>query len=179
VLYRSLIGTPGCTWHADYPTAENIANDLAHGNLYIVRDQDGRLIGAATVGDATELVAEITKFDTARVTLRRPCELARFGVQKDQQGRGLGRFILTQALEIARSGRIETESAPSISVGDLENSGLDDPRCRKDDKKYDGLCLLVSPENAAALHLYQQAGFRNQGGLFNWGFQWDYLELRF
>lgn len=196
-LYRSLIGTSGCTWHADYPTAENIAHDLANGTLYVVRAAAGDavltappsptalpvpsanppgtmlalpsanppgttlpspsanppgLIGAVTVGDATDLVGEIKQFNTATVTLAQPCEIARFAVRGDQQSRGIGRCILNQALAIARAGN-----------GD----------------KFDGVCLLVSPDNAAALHLYYNAGFEAKGGLFNWGFQWDYLELRF
>jgi len=172
-LYRSLIGTPGCTWHADYPTAEIVASDLAKGALYIIRDADDELIGAVTVGDATELVAEIKRFDkTATVTLARPGEIARFAVRTDQQGRGLGREILNQAISIARA------SDGTASTGNRPTDDPDAPTA-SGQPKYDGLCLLVSPENAPALHLYHQAGFQNRGGLFNWGFQWAYLELRF
>ena len=28
-LYRSLVGTPGCSWDEDYPALEDIESDLA------------------------------------------------------------------------------------------------------------------------------------------------------
>ncbi len=34
VLYRSLIGQPGCTWCEEYPDEEIVAEDLHSGSLY-------------------------------------------------------------------------------------------------------------------------------------------------
>lgn len=48
-LYRSLIGRDGCTWDVDYPTAENVREDIRKQSLYIIRD-GGAVIAAAAAG---------------------------------------------------------------------------------------------------------------------------------
>ena len=50
-LYRDVVNTPGCTWDDTYPAMENIAEDLAQGALYCLRDAAGMPAAAAGSGD--------------------------------------------------------------------------------------------------------------------------------
>ena len=79
---------------------------------------------------------------------RRPCALARIGTQPALQGRGYGRVLLQMLLLAAR--------------------------CRG----YDGMRLLVSPQNPAALRLYAGAGFRACGTKTCWGHTWLCMERK-
>lgn len=38
MLYRSVIGTPGCTWDDSYPDEENLSADLHAGTLFLLVD---------------------------------------------------------------------------------------------------------------------------------------------
>lgn len=59
VLYRSLIGQPGCTWCKEYPDEEIAAEDLHSGSLYCARE-NGSIVGAAFIEWRDE---EVERFD--------------------------------------------------------------------------------------------------------------------
>lgn len=42
-LYRSVLGTEGCTWDEDYPSETEAEGDLSSGGLYVF-ESDGRLL---------------------------------------------------------------------------------------------------------------------------------------
>lgn len=44
-LYRSVLGTEGCTWNEDYPGDLELFGDLGEGRLFIWGDES-RMIGA-------------------------------------------------------------------------------------------------------------------------------------
>ena len=46
-------------------------------------------------------------------------------------------------------------------------------------KGYDGVALLVHPDHAAAITLYERFGFRATGEIFGWGHPWRKYELAF
>lgn len=42
-LYRSVLGTEGCTWDEDYPSEREAKGDLSSGGLYVF-ESDGKLL---------------------------------------------------------------------------------------------------------------------------------------
>lgn len=91
-LYESLKGTPGCTWHAEYPTWEIIKSDIDRGSLYLLRDK-GIIVAGAAAGDDEESLAEFG-WEYANY-----CVLARVGVAKDYQGKGTGSYLVKKVTE--------------------------------------------------------------------------------
>ena len=45
-LYHSLIDDPYGTWSEEYPTREDVRNDLAENIVYVMRDGTGRIVSA-------------------------------------------------------------------------------------------------------------------------------------
>lgn len=74
-LYKSIIGTQGCTWDTEYPSMLNIMTDIKMKSLYCLTDDKGEIIAAATAGPLDEL-----KDLTWDERMTKPCELSRIGV---------------------------------------------------------------------------------------------------
>ena len=96
-LYRSLVGTEGCTWDEMYPCEESIAEDLQRDALFCLRGADG-IAAVASCGAFAELNGL-----PWRIPLRAPCELARIGVQSALQRTGLATRILRCCIETAKA----------------------------------------------------------------------------
>lgn len=98
-LYRSLIHAPHSTWSEDYPTIEDVRQDLAGSGILLAREAGGRIVAAISICEEEELegiapwYADVTKF----------VSFARLGVAMDYQGQGLARQMLTRAMEIAKA----------------------------------------------------------------------------
>jgi ribosomal protein S18 acetylase RimI-like enzyme len=88
-LYRSLVGTPGCTWSFKYPDEEDVQRDLDGGNLYVVCDGDTIVAAAAAFPD--EEFTELHCWSAGKT----PCEAARLGVRSDYQGQGIAGMLLS------------------------------------------------------------------------------------
>ena len=86
-LYRSLVGTPFCTWDENYPDWIEINEDFAHQNLYIM-EADGALLGAISVVPQNELD------DLPFWTCSQAKEIARVAVAPGQQGKGIGKKMV-------------------------------------------------------------------------------------
>lgn len=89
-LYHSLIGTNGCTWSEDYPTLYDVESDLAKSSLYVLCDENNKILGVAAAGEDTEL--EHLKCWSRDI--KRVCDLARIGVRCEYQGEGLGEMLV-------------------------------------------------------------------------------------
>lgn len=139
LLYRSLLGTPGCTWNQDYPSLELVAGDIARGSLYCLRGPEGELWGAASAGEDDPDIRPLTCWNQAA---RHSCELARVGIRRDLQGKGLARELVLHILK----------DAPL--------------------RGFDTIRLLVSRENPAALALYRRLGFVTRGKVRMYGVDW-------
>lgn len=96
-LYRSVLGTEGCTWDEDYPSETEAEGDLSSGGLYVF-ESDGRLIGAVSVlsGEEFEGLAEWHGGSGGS------CELSRLAVAPEEQGKGRAKVIVSEALKEAR-----------------------------------------------------------------------------
>ena len=53
-LYRSLVGSPMCTWGENYPGWIQINEDFQHGGLYVMEDA-GIIVGAISLVPENEL----------------------------------------------------------------------------------------------------------------------------
>ncbi len=94
-LYHGLIGTPGCTWHLEYPGMEDIRSDIAKSSLYCLRDEAGRIITVAAAGADDELEHDGIPWDAR---MKKPCDLARIGVPAEHQRKGLATLIMTRLM---------------------------------------------------------------------------------
>jgi ribosomal protein S18 acetylase RimI-like enzyme len=97
-VYKSIIGTQGCTWDADYPSMEWIILDVKMKSLYCLTNDKGEIVAVATAGPLNEL--EDLIWDS-RMT--RPCELARIGVLPSLQNRGIASKLLNAVIEDCKS----------------------------------------------------------------------------
>ena len=57
-LYTAAIGSEGCTWNEDYPSEETMDGDLARGDAYVWKDEEGDLLGAISI-DEDHVVEEL------------------------------------------------------------------------------------------------------------------------
>ena len=94
-IYRSLIGTPGCTWDEYYPNGETAGNDIDNGWLYTLKEQE-KIMAVATIGDLGEL-------GDLKWKPKNPCELARIGVCPEMHNRGVGTLMLQYCFETAKN----------------------------------------------------------------------------
>lgn len=143
-FYHSLTGTPGCTWDESYPDMEIVQFDLQQNAAYCLRDTAGKIAAAASVGAFGELDDLLWPG-----ALQKPWELARVGVRRDLQGRGLGAQIVRACMDLAKQ------------------------------KGCDGLRLLVACQNDAAQALYRKSGFVQCAKVHRYGHDFNALQLIF
>ena len=142
-IYRSLVGSPGCTWSEKYPVMEDVERDIANDSLYVL--YDGPAIIAAAFMGPTDEFEHLTFWDPS---IRRPCDLARIGVRKEYQGRGIAKELIR---------RIEP---------DLVRRG------------FDGVQLLVCKTNPKAEAVYRASGFQYCGETEIYDNQWNCYEKK-
>ncbi|MDP4089414.1 MAG: GNAT family N-acetyltransferase [Bacillota bacterium] len=97
-LYRSILGTTGCTWSEEYPSMTEIISDIKMKSLYYLTDHQGKLIAVATAGSLDELDDLIWD---SRMT--KPCELARIGVLPSLHNKGIASKLLGAVIEDCKS----------------------------------------------------------------------------
>lgn len=91
-LYRTAIGTPGCTWNESYPGAFELEHDFASCNLYVLSEGE-RVIGAVSVVSPNELD------DACAWEVQNAREIARVVISQDYKGRSLATQMLSQLFE--------------------------------------------------------------------------------
>jgi GNAT superfamily N-acetyltransferase len=88
-IYRSLIGSPGCTWSEEYPADEHVTEDILNNALY------GLYVdGKSTAVAAANYEEDYSELNTLYGNLNRPCALSRVGVRREYQGQGLAKRLL-------------------------------------------------------------------------------------
>lgn len=88
-IYKSLIGSPGCTWSDEYPTLEDIERDINNESLYVVCD-DKKIIAVAAAGKDNEL----EHLECWNKEIKMPCDLAKIGVIREYQGKGIAKILV-------------------------------------------------------------------------------------
>ena len=91
-IWRSLVGTEGCTWDEEYPGAEEAAEDAERGELYVLCRDNGEIIGAMAAGEEDEL----WEYDFWSKDIRRHCCCSRLGISAKYQNRGLAGFLFSE-----------------------------------------------------------------------------------
>lgn len=96
-------------------------------------------------------IGKIDELSDARIPWKekaeRHCELARIGILPELTGHGLGKLLLNHAIEVAKCGGFES------------------------------IRIIVSPENEAALALYDRVGFQTVSEADMFGRHWYCQEL--
>lgn len=88
-LWRSLVGSEGCTWDEGYPGVEEAASDVEKGELYVLCGEEGEIIGAMCAGEDEELW-DYEFWDKA---IKNRCCCARLGIAKKYQNMGLAKEL--------------------------------------------------------------------------------------
>lgn len=99
-LYHSLIDMPYSTWDEDYPALDMVGHDLERNQVLVMREGAGRIVSAIVIAQDEE-----EEFDGAAdwyQDVTRWAALARLGVAKDMQGRGIAKRMLTAAMALAK-----------------------------------------------------------------------------
>lgn len=94
-LWRSLVGTEGCTWDEEYPGTEQAAGDAERGELYVLcQEEEGEeeIIGAMAAGEEDEL----WDYDFWSMEIKRHCGCSRLGIASAYQGQGLAGFLFSE-----------------------------------------------------------------------------------
>ena len=96
-LYKSVLNTPFCVWDEYYPSAEDIADDLAHDDLFVLTDDGNEIVGAISIvpRDETGELTFWTETDAA-------AEFARVVIRPDRQGCGLARMLVAGVEDVLR-----------------------------------------------------------------------------
>ena len=117
MLYRSVIGTPGCTWDDSYPDEENLSADLNAGTLFLLVD-DGNIFGAVSVVPVRELDGL-----SWQVGGEDCCEISRIVIAPEHQGQGLAAAMLEMLFErLRKAGKsavhllVATENSPALKT---------------------------------------------------------------
>lgn len=94
-LYRSMIGTKGCTWSMDYPNEEILENDFKRQAIFVIRNEKNEIIGTISIDDDSE----VDQLECWSDSLKPAAELARLAIKDDYQNLGLARFMLQSVME--------------------------------------------------------------------------------
>ena len=89
-LYRSLVGTYGCAWTADYPGESDVAADIKQRALYVLCSESGEIMGAASLVTSEE----INHLECWDKSIQKPCELVRIGIKEKYHNQGLAKELL-------------------------------------------------------------------------------------
>ena len=97
-LYGLQKGRAYCFWNADYPAPENVEDDLIHDALFVTRDQNGRIVAAASI----ERDEAVDRLPCWNPLLAPAGEIARLAVHPEYQNQGLARRIVAHVMQILK-----------------------------------------------------------------------------
>lgn len=100
-MHRSVIGLNGTAWNEHYPAYENVVTDHETGNLYILENDSGEIIGSCAI----ETDNEFEDFHGWRTDDASYQEISRVIVPPERQGHGYAKEMVRLLMdELARSG---------------------------------------------------------------------------
>ena len=97
-LYDMQKGREYCPWEDEYPSLETIDFDLENDGLFVMKNDDGRIVAAISI-DKDERV-EALEFWTD--SLRPGGELSRLAVHPDYQNRGIAPRMITHCMSVLK-----------------------------------------------------------------------------
>lgn len=126
-LYKTQVGRKFCAWDDSYPGPEEIEKDLESGNLFILKDKNGRVIASVSQEKDPDVDA-LSCWDAA---LQPAAEFARVAVAPDVQGRKIGRIMVSRMIhELRRQGYksvhflVNKHNLPAIRCYDAFNCSI-------------------------------------------------------
>lgn len=100
-LYRSAIGTEGCTWSMEYPNEDTLKADIERKDIFCMKNQSGEIVGTISI-DVDEEVGKLTCWEKG---LEPAAELARLGVKREYRNMGIAKRLLEGTMgELVRRG---------------------------------------------------------------------------
>lgn len=96
-LYRSAIGSEGCTWNNEYPNEEILKNDIYRKDIYCLVENN-EILGAISI-DADDVIDNLPNWSP---TLYPSKEIARLVVKENFQNKGIARVLLTSIMQIMK-----------------------------------------------------------------------------
>ena len=94
-LYALQKGRAFCFWPEDYPAIENVEEDLARNDLFVLRNQNGMIVAAVSV----ERDEKVDRLSFWNPKLAPAGEIARLAVHPDFQRQGLARRMVAYAMQ--------------------------------------------------------------------------------
>lgn len=98
-LYRSVIGTDGCTWSEDYPNEDICSKDIFRHDLFCMEDEMGGIIAAISI----DLDDKVDSLKCWKHSMGKMAELSRLVVKEEYQNRGLAPQLINKVIEILKS----------------------------------------------------------------------------
>ena len=99
-IARAASVSPYSHWDADYPNQEILAEDIARGELYLLREDGVPRAMISILDEALECNLVSFPWPEKR---ERTCMLARLGIVPEAQGRGLAAETMRLAADAARA----------------------------------------------------------------------------
>lgn len=100
-LYHSLVDAPYSTWSEEYPSWDDVMEDVSRGWTIVMRTADGRIAAAIALLPG-EQEPEFETIAPWYPDAKRWACPARLGVALDMQGKGIARHMLSVAMDFAR-----------------------------------------------------------------------------
>ncbi len=100
-LYESVKGQEFCVWNEYYPSSDDVANDLANDDLFVLESR-GSIVGAVSIVPENELDA----FDCWE-SCENAAEFARVAIAPAYQGKGLARVLVRNVLDVMKERGVE------------------------------------------------------------------------
>lgn len=97
-LYDMQKGREYCPWEDEYPSLETIDFDLKNDGLFVMKNDEGRIIAAISI-DKDERVEELEFWTDS---LRPGGELSRLAVHPDYQNRGIAPRMITHCMSVLK-----------------------------------------------------------------------------
>lgn len=98
-LYRSAIGTEGCTWSEEYPNEEIMLTDLKKHNLFCMENSSKEIVGAISIDEDEE----VDKLECWDKSAGKMAELARLVVREDYQNNGIARQLIKNVIKVLKN----------------------------------------------------------------------------
>lgn len=94
-LYKSAIGSMGCTWNEEYPSEVHTNGDLERGDLFCIKSKEKKIVGAISI-DADEAV------DKLECWSKNGAEVSRLVVEEAYQNQGIAGELLKGAMGVLK-----------------------------------------------------------------------------
>jgi len=96
--YRSIVGTPGCSWNEYYPNEESVNHSIENGSQYLLHNESGELVAMCCCGYGDEIDDPLFAW---QLELENPCYFGGMGVLPKFQGKGIAKHMVTLIIEEA------------------------------------------------------------------------------